>query len=1117
MAPFPSPTTAAYYGQDGICNYDTGVANSGSLTMVTPVLLSSDVSLNFSSYEQTECGGDCVYDNRYVDISTDGGATWSNLGEGNTEGEWYQRRFDLSAYTGQNALFRFLFNSADSIANSYFGWMVDDVTVGSCLPPASGSLVVGNVYDNNTLLGLNGAAVSDEDGYSTTAVATPLDPNVADGFYTLFSSAASPPTVQALKHEIPASNGDFPRGEAEPSLGPAPADGVAAAPPEQVLAPVPMRTSAYSYETVNSYLTLFDLSVPEVLPNLNSFPWADFPGAGEFVDGYTYIITGTSTLSKYDQYGNFDSSLPVTPLAGAQTYTGMAIDPTDGTVYVSSCDISTSFLYTFDLNTGTATQIGQITGSPCTIAIAVDGAGDMYGHDIVNDSLIGINKTTGAGTVIGSLGFDANYGQGMDWDPLTDTLYLAAFNSSTFRSELRVADRSTGATALVGPLGQGTPGGTVQLPFLGVMEEYNKVLTAEKPIYVPDTEVVDVPNYSTFGQDFYLEAGQLTAAPDSLTATVVIGYNDTLQMTLDNIGTMPAPFSVIEHDAGFSLPVMAPNQAGDGDYPLGEAAPSFGEAPGIAAGAPPLNSPLLLPLGTLAYALEAVNGFFTQYDLAGPEVLPNLANFQTLSFPGAGEYVDGYIYVTDSVSLYKLDTTGDVLGEIPITALLDGHTYTGMAHDPTDGTLYLSSCNISNSYLYTLDVATGTATQIEEITGSPCTIAIAVDGAGDMYGHDIVNDDLISINKTTGAGTSIGPLGYDANYGQGMGWDAATDTLYLAAFNNGTFQAELRIADRITGSTSLVGVLGQTVPGGLTQLPFLAIPLGVDVPWLSEDPITGTITAGDFQMIDVIFDASVPEVTGPGTYEALLSIISDTPYGVLQIPVTMNVVPVQHGVDAVLKQDAQSGSPGTTLTYRAAITNTGNVSDSFDITISGNAWTTTVPVTIGPLVPEESTVVEIDVMIPPGAQGGATDSSTMTLTSQGDPSESASVMMTTTAIYLYGVDAILEQDAQTGTPGTTVTYRANITNTGNATDTFDITISGNSWTTTAPVTGGSLVPGESTIVDIDVLIQPGALDGAMDSANVTFTSQGDPSESDTVVITTTSIHLKVYLPVILKT
>ncbi len=279
VAPFPSPTNAAYYGQSGTCNYSTGSATTGSLTMNNPVILSpGGLNLSFSSYEKTECGGNCSWDNRYVEISTDGGTIWTTLGEGNTEDVWYQRIFDLSSYVGQSALFRFRFDSVDSSGNAYFGWMVDNISVGPCLPPASGGLVVGNVYDNNTQMGLNEAAVYNNDGYSTTSVATPLDPAVADGFYTLFSPAASPTFAPATIDEIPASDGEFPVGLYEPSVGPAPAGGVPVAAPEQALAPVPMRSSAYSYENHKriSYpvrpVRSRSAAEPERLPH-GRFPW----------------------------------------------------------------------------------------------------------------------------------------------------------------------------------------------------------------------------------------------------------------------------------------------------------------------------------------------------------------------------------------------------------------------------------------------------------------------------------------------------------------------------------------------------------------------------------------------------------------------------------------------------------------------------------------------------------------------------------------------------------------------------------------------------------------------------------------------------------------------------
>jgi len=175
--------------------------------------------------------------------------------------------------------------------------------------------------------------------------------------------------------------------------------------------------------------------------------------------------------------------------------------------------------------------------------------------------------------------------------------------------------------------------------------------------------------------------------------------------------------------------------------------------------------------------------------------------------------------------------------------------------------------------------------------------------------------------------------------------------------------------------------------------------LGVDVPWLSENPITGALAAGSSQLIDLHFDAGVPEVTGPGTYEALLSIISDTPYGALKIPVTMVVVPVQYGVDAALQQDAQSGKPSTTLTYSAVVTNTSNVPETFDINIGGNAWATSAPPTIGPLGPGVSTTVDIDVIIPSGAPDGITDTATITFTSQGDPTKNDQVVAMSTVVY----------------------------------------------------------------------------------------------------------------------
>ncbi len=137
-APFPEGTHGAYYGLDGVCDYDTvGVANAGELTLTTPVAIPATTPtawLHFWQYVATE-GDACLneFDLSFVDVSTNGGATWTNLsvncfGDFSQPPEvWYPRSIDLFAFRGQSVLVRFRFETRDEVANTHFGWMIDDV------------------------------------------------------------------------------------------------------------------------------------------------------------------------------------------------------------------------------------------------------------------------------------------------------------------------------------------------------------------------------------------------------------------------------------------------------------------------------------------------------------------------------------------------------------------------------------------------------------------------------------------------------------------------------------------------------------------------------------------------------------------------------------------------------------------------------------------------------------------------------------------------------------------------------------------------------------------------------------------------------------------------------
>jgi len=173
---------------------------------------------------------------------------------------------------------------------------------------------------------------------------------------------------------------------------------------------------------------------------------------------------------------------------------------------------------------------------------------------------------------------------------------------------------------------------------------------------------------------------------------------------------------------------------------------------------------------------------------------------------------------------------------------------------------------------------------------------MAIDGAGHMWAYDLVNDTFHAIDKATGVDTLIGSIGFDANFGQGMGWDPETGNLYMAAFNYGTFAAELRLVDTSTGNTTNLGTLGASSPGGTCQLPFLTFPISLgnpDVPWIWEVPVTGTIPATSTVNVEVMFSAQYTDTTPMplGTYTATLSVKNeDKVAGTQKVTAIMHIV-----------------------------------------------------------------------------------------------------------------------------------------------------------------------------------------------------------------------------------
>ncbi len=256
-------------------------------------------------------------------------------------------------------------------------------------------------------------------------------------------------------------------------------------------------------------------------------------------------------------------------------------------------------------------------------------------------------------------------------------------------------------------------------------------------------------------------------------------------------------------------------------------------------------------------------------------------------------------------------------------------------------------------------------------------------------------------------------------------------------------------------------------------------------------------------------------VTHPDYFGATLGGVSLTD----GVTTTQNITltPVIHSSELVPDLADQSGDPGRTVTYTLTLTNTGNYTDTFLITAVSDSFVTTVsPSLVGPLNIGASQTVRVTVRIPADAAPNTMETTTVTSISQGDPSATTTVLLTTTVNAAYGA-AFAPALAQAGAPGSLVTHSLWLTNTGNLTDTFTVTAGSAVFTTTvlSPIVG-PLNPGEGGWVTVTVQVPVEAVEGTQDEVTITATSQGAPSVSATATLTTQVALNRLYLPLVMK-
>ncbi len=138
----PSSSSGESPQGGGAARWGTGCTfmgvEEGSLTLAEPVSIpptADDPRLRFLSYADSEaCFADMygIWDVHYVEVSSNGGASWDELARhcsGAGVGQWVEFDLSLMAYRGQDLLLRFRFNAFDPVLNGGFGWVIDDVSI----------------------------------------------------------------------------------------------------------------------------------------------------------------------------------------------------------------------------------------------------------------------------------------------------------------------------------------------------------------------------------------------------------------------------------------------------------------------------------------------------------------------------------------------------------------------------------------------------------------------------------------------------------------------------------------------------------------------------------------------------------------------------------------------------------------------------------------------------------------------------------------------------------------------------------------------------------------------------------------------------------------------------
>ena len=214
-----------------------------------------------------------------------------------------------------------------------------------------------------------------------------------------------------------------------------------------------MAQHGYVPEKLSGDLYLRDLTSPGNAVLKGTGP-SQLGGADMDLNGILYGIDDSGGLHQIDTSDASSILIATITPPGSEFWTGMACDPTDGTMYLCSTDGSTNSYFTVDVTNGATTLIGTNTDEDGVVGIAFDNGGQMYAILLVG-KFYKIDKSNATGTFVGNLSGSVRglTHHGLDYDEDNEIMYLVSYNVFTMDNELCTVDLATGANTLVGSIG----------------------------------------------------------------------------------------------------------------------------------------------------------------------------------------------------------------------------------------------------------------------------------------------------------------------------------------------------------------------------------------------------------------------------------------------------------------------------------------------------------------------------------------------------------------------------------------------------------------------------------------------------------------------------------------